>query len=347
MKSKVNRSHNSIGFSFFLTFAVYLTCACGLSIGVTNGYAQVPRPSEPQQKGTAVEKIDRYHKQVGETLLNSSEWIDRFFATENYTEEINKTYLRIRLTGFMEDGEGFDGNARFKLRLKLPGTKKRLRLTIGTDPDVIDTLDDSPDDVIRDRPNEVEDDTKIGLEYFFFDRDRHNLKFSGGVRIRSGTVVGYGSTRYRYLRKFDLWSMRFNERLRWYTDDGWDSRTEIDFERPVTDRLFFRAKPTLNWFEERDGFNYGLNTSLYHAWNKNIALEYQFNIYFYTELSGQLQETNVRVRYRQRIWRQWLIMEVAPQLAWYESRDFETVPGILIRFEIWIGRFKTPEIGRT
>ena len=129
------------------------------------------------------------------------------------------------------------------------------------------------------------------------------------------------------------------ERVRWYTDDGWDAQSELDLERPILDHLFFRTKPSVTWKEKEDGFTYRWLTSVFHPLSKRAALEYQFNTYFDTEISGRLKEANVRVKYRRQIWRKWLFMEIAPQLAWYESRDFKTIAGIMVRLEIYMGRF--------
>lgn len=311
----------------------------GLPKGVWNAYAQ-PTGSNPSPlPETKAEKIDRYHQSTEKLLLDSAEWIDRFFGTENYTSEINQTYLRLQLTGFAEDGEGFDFNTRFRLHLKLPNTEKRFRLTVASSPDEIEREEGESDDTTIERIEEVDDNLTAALEYFFLDKKRHNVKFAAGATIRNSSLVGYGSTRYRYLVNVRRWTLRFVERLRWYSDDGWDARSELDFERPVFDHLFFRTTPSLTWKEERDGLEYAWVTSLYHPLNNISALEYQFNTYFDTEISGRLTQSILRVNYRRQIWRRWLFLEIAPQLAWYESRDFKTIAGIMARLEIFMGRF--------
>ena len=315
----------------------------GLPMGVDNVYAETDSPESPSIAITTAEKVDRYHEQTEKLLLDSAEWIDKFFGTENYTSEVNSTYLRVQLTGFLEDGEGFDFKSRFRLRLKLPNTEKRFRLTVASSPDEIeredDTTDDPSDGTTIERLEEVDDNLTTALEYFFLDKQRHNMKFSVGATIRDSSLVGYGSTRYRYQVDVRRWTLRFVERVRWYTDDGWDARSELDFERSILDHLFFRTTPSLTWKEKEDGFTYSWNTSLFHPLNEKAALEYQFNNYFSTEISGRLKEANVRVKYRRQIWRKWLFMEIAPQLAWYESRDFKTIAGIMVRLEIYMGRF--------
>ena len=201
----------------------------GLPTGVGHGYAQTtdPDPSPPLETKTG--KVDHYHQRTEKLLLDTAEWIDKFFGTEIYESEINKTYLRIQLTGFLEDGEGLDFKSRFRLRLKLPNTEKRFRVTVASSPDEIEREDDMSDDTTIERMEEVDDNLTTALEYFFLDKKRHNMKFSVGATIRDSSLVAYGGTRYRYQVDVRRWTLRFVERVRWYTDDGWDSRSELDF----------------------------------------------------------------------------------------------------------------------
>lgn len=317
--------------------------ASGLPMGVRTSHAEAAESNPSPILETTADKVDNYHQQTEKLLLDTAEWIDQFFGTENYTSEVNKTYLRAQINGFVEDGEGLDVNTRFKLRLKLPNTEKRFRVSIASSADEIErdegTAGDFPDTGVGSIA-EVDDNLTTALEYFFLDKRRHNMKFAVGATIRNSSLVGYGSTRYRYLVQVRRWTLRFVERLRWYTDNGWDARSELDFERPVFDHLFFRTKPSLTWKEKEEGFTYSWNTSLFHPLSEKAALEYQFNTYFDTEISGRLTQTNLRINYRRQIWRKWLIMEVAPQLAWYEERDFKTVAGIMVRLEIWMGLYQ-------
>lgn len=315
-----------------------------LSVGANDDNAQQTESAQSSDDELLYEKIERYHKQVDQMLASSAEWVDSFFANDNYTEEENKTYLRTRLSGFIEEGESFDGNFSYMLRLRLPNTQKKWGLRVGSDEDFVDGFDDSPSSTALDRLDEVEDDTNVALEYFFLDKDKHNLKFSGGARIRSGSVVGYGSSRYRYQTEIDDWTMRFTERVRWYEDDGWESRTRQDFERPIRDDLFFRITPGLDWYERKDGLYYNVAASVFHLLSEDHALQYELNNYFHTEVSDHHKEVNVRVRYRRKIWQDWLVLEIAPQLAWYEERDYDTVPGLFIRLETWFGRFPERKI---
>jgi len=330
-----------------LSFLAIAICFLHMSqwvIGADTDNTQQSQSTSSSEDQTVSQKVDNYHETTGRFLLSSAKWIDSFFADDNYTEEANKTYLRTRIDGFTEEGESFESDFRYKLRLHLPGTKNKWALRIGSDEDLFDDQNETSTTFARNRLDETEDDTTVALERFLFNQDGHNLKLSGGVRIRSGSVVGYASSRYRYQTKVDEWTVRFTERPRWYDDDGWESRTRLDFERPLNEKLFFRITPGLDWYERRDGLYYSLTSSVSQPLDEKRGLQYELNNYFWTEVSGHHQETNVRIRYREKIYKDWLILEIAPQLAWYEERDYDTIPGIFIRLESWFGNFSDRNI---
>ncbi|MHC4231537.1 MAG: hypothetical protein ACYTEM_07890 [Planctomycetota bacterium] len=339
----MKKTYRILKLLFFINAIVFLNMSQG-SLAATDDGGQQAQSTQSEDNELWTEKMDRYHEKANEILLSSAKWIDSFFIDDNYTDEVNKTYLRTRFSTFFEEGESAESNFSYKLRLKLPGAEKRFALSVGSDDDLLDGFEDTPNSIARDRLEEVEDDTNVALEFFGWDTDKHNLKFSGGIRIRSGSAVGYGSSRYRYRTEIDDWKVRFTERVRWYEDDGWDSRSRVDFEQPWDENLFFRTTPGLDWYERRDGFYYSLTNSVYQLLDEDAAIQYELNNFFYTEVSGQHEETNIRIRFRRRIYKDWLVLEISPQLAWYEERDYDTVPGLFIRLETWFGNFSEGKI---
>ncbi|MBC2709557.1 MAG: hypothetical protein HGJ94_00650 [Desulfosarcina sp.] len=56
------------------------------------------------------------------------------------------------------------------------------------------------------------------------------------------------------------------------------------------------------------------------------ALLYQIGNYFDTDPSHKMTDVQLRVRYRQRLYRDWLILEIAPQIGFPEDRDRRANP---------------------
>jgi len=323
--------------------AMILLLAGLLTMGSAGSPARAADQEIPPSGGTT--KVDQYQEKVSQVILNSADWMDSFFRTDTYESESNKTRIKVRLDAFSEEGEGTDFKARFDFRLNLPGTENRLNLLIGHNSDDDSSDEESPGGTDRHSfDSNEDDDVGMALEYFFRDDKFQNIKLSGGVRWRDSSLVLWGGPRHRKLWDLGIWDVRMENRVRYYTDEGFDYRLRTDFERPVPGELFLRIRPEFSWYESESGVFYKLQGFLYHPLSRNRALEYQFNNYFESDLDSQLAETNLRVRYRQRIWRDWLTLEVAPQVAWYEEQDYHTTLGILVRLEGWFGRWKKEKI---
>lgn len=298
-----------------------------------------PFPEEPDFEPRAPNEIDRAQDAVSDTVNEAAQWFDAFFGDERFVSE--EAYSRIRLTpsAFFEEGEAPDYKFRVNAKVKVPRLSKRLRVVIA------DTSEDDESVLIRDNFPEAQqtenDATAIGLQYFLRTKEELNASMSAGIKIGSGHIVDFfAGPRLRKTWPLEVWQLRFTERVRWYTDIGWESRTRFDFERLFDTDLFFRASADLRWREEdydHEGFRLEAGPTLTQRLKRKAAIDYQWNNVFKSKPSVRLDETALRARYRQRIWRKWLFFEVNPQIAFRNDDDFRYTPGIEFRLEFSFG----------
>lgn len=298
-----------------------------------------PFPEEPDVEPRIANGIDRAQDAMSDSVNEAAQWFDAFFGDERYVSE--EAYSRIRLTpsAFFEEGEAPDYKFRVNAKVKVPRLSKRLRLVIADtseDEEAVLTPETFP--AARQAENDA---TAIGLQYFLRTREKLNASMSAGIKIGSGHIVDFfAGPRLRKTWPFEVWQIRFTERVRWYTDIGWESRTRFDFERLFDDDLFFRGITDLRWREEdydHEGFRLEAGPTLTQRLNRKAAIDYQWNNVFTTRPNVRLDETAVRARYRQRIWRKWLFFEVNPQVAFRNDDDFRYTPGIEFRLEASFG----------
>ncbi|MEM7171386.1 MAG: hypothetical protein AAF530_14535 [Pseudomonadota bacterium] len=283
-------------------------------------------------------RIDQLHDQIERGVRGSATWLDSFFEDERYGAELNQTRLRLRFEVFDEVDKSPSFNIKGSLRLRLPNTSRRLMLVIAGSPDDDDDITDTPEDDIRDEFDSTdEENLAVALQYYLKQSVKRNLSATGGVRFRNGGPVAFVGGRFRELVDLGTWDLRFTERLRWFTDNGFESRTTVDLERPVFDDLLFRSTAGASWYENESGLFYDLNFRLFQPLSPTQALEYQVNNQFRTSPNNRLEESSLRLRYRQKIWRDWLAFEVIPQVRFPRSRNFEPTPGALLRFEVSFG----------
>lgn len=56
-----------------------------------------------------------------------------------------------------------------------------------------------------------------------------------------------------------------------------------------------------------------------------------------TDPEFTVTDIKLKLRYRQRFFRDWLVLEIGPQLTFPEDHDYKVNPGIIIKFEADFG----------
>lgn len=294
----------------------------------------IPSPSnEETPPGT----VDKGHAGASERVQRLGAWVDRFFADENYEAEVNESWLRIRLDSFSELYEGTDLDAKARLHLKVPALNKRLRFEILSPGEPDDLGATGGNDTGSPPPGAAEEKTSAAVSYVYRALKERSIIARLGLNFDGYTPDPYVGGRYRELVSLnDDWNFRFTQRLRFYTLDGLESRTSLDFERALKEDMLFRTSLNGTWLQEYPDYFYSLGFALFRPLDEKSAVEYQVINSFKTD-PHRLDDITVRIRHRQKIWRDWLTFEVAPQVSFGDDRDFEPTPGILFRLEATFG----------
>ncbi|MEJ2641401.1 MAG: hypothetical protein P8010_17680 [Desulfosarcinaceae bacterium] len=286
---------------------------------------------------------DRLHRTISWGVLKAAESIDAFFYTPQTEIEENRTTFRVNLGLFFEAEERARLDTGSSLKLVLPGFQDKLHLVLAGDPEEDDqvlgeAIDKAPpSDVSAD---EETDGVSAALRYFVLDDLKRNLSLSAGARFRRGSLVGFPEVRYR--RLFDVGDLgdsafRFEQRVRWYTDDGWRESTRLDFDVLVWSDHLWRTSLEGIWEEVQGGYGYHLRLSFFQPLGERAALRYEWVNSFNVCTADQLDKIVLKISYRQSFWRPWLFFEIAPQLAYPEPNDFKATPGLLLRLEAIFG----------
>lgn len=301
---------------------------------------QTSGASEPTQEAGLEkygQKADEFQETVSAKLSATADWLDSFFRDERREIEENNSNLRLRFATLFEEDGNVDFKARARLRLALHGFEDKLHIMIAGDHDEDGT---TKSDIINDleRGDNSDNDVNLALRYFFKAAKNNNISFKSGLRLNDFPPAIYAGPRFSFAKAFDPWLLRFTQDVRWYSDDGWESVSTFDFERSLSESLFLRTSAEGAWYQDDDGYFYELKCELYQVLNRDRALEYQWINYFETEPKHVLDEVLLRVKYRQRIWRQWLFLEMAPQVAFREEDDHDPIMGVTLAIEGFFGK---------
>lgn len=278
------------------------------------------------------EQADHVQEDVTRRIRTAAAWLDSFLADERSLAEENQTWARLRFDVGLEEGEGVGFDLRPKIRVALPSAKRRAQLTFSGETDSDTTLNS---DVVEEVHEEFEDpDEKnrtIGANYFLKETTRNNVRLGAGLK---SNLAAYGDVRLRHLAPLGSWDLRGTERLRYYTDNGFESIATVDLERRLSPVLFVRATTRGSWFETDPGYYYSQSLALYQLAGPTRVMTYEVLGSFVTRPNNVLDLALVRFRYRERLWRDWIFFEIAPQIALPRDRDYDVVPGILFRLDL-------------
>jgi hypothetical protein len=285
--------------------------------------------------------VDVVHATISRGVLGTADWLDSFFDDPRYQVEENRTRVKVGLDYFLEEGSGPDISVPISVKIALPHFQKKARIVVvGTPDNDLEAQTGVAGTAVSRLPGAQENNVTTAFDYFFKATDRKNVAVRVGVRFREGEPELFVQPRYRLLIPLDPWALRFTQSFRWWTEFGWEEATTVDLERTVGTDLFFRTTVQGAWAQEEHGYLYSLSFVLRQPLSPRHALQYEWINNFETRPKNQAVEYLAIVRYRQKIWRDWLFYEIAPQARFPRDRDFDFTPGILFRLEMIFGRYE-------
>ncbi|MDP6674410.1 MAG: hypothetical protein QGH93_06120, partial [Gammaproteobacteria bacterium] len=288
--------------------------------------------------------LDRSQTQVYKTVCGTAAWFDGFFGSNRYDAASNSTYGRLGLSGFWDQYDGFDPKLRLRAKFELPALQNRTSLMIGRgdEKDFIEERE-TPSDSIPSNLNQIEDDAfLVGLGYNRGSGLKRGISFNVGAKIRAPPEP---YTKVRYRRAWELSDstlLQFRPIGYWKSEEGFGSTLHVDIDHLLSDDYMVRWTSSGNVSEDKEieGVAWTNWLSLYHALANRRAISYHAFVLGETKADVQTQNYGVEVRYRRRIARQWLFLEIISSVSWpryllEENRDINW--GIGAGFEMYFG----------
>lgn len=295
----------------------------------------MPMLSEEQEKA-----LDAAQQAASRKLLEAADWIDSFFDDDRLVVEENTSRATAKLAMGYSRHDNFEIKPRLDVRLKLPRLSERANLYLETAEEKDFNIESTPlDDRLANNDGENNELT-AGLRYFLKETKKYNIIFDSGL---SWNYL-YAGVRYRAIQDFGTWQGRFTNRLRYYTDEGLENRAAYDLERRLHTNWLFRATTEAVLSEEEEGIPHSQYFRLFQVLSAHQAVSYETGAFFDTEPSYKLTDILILARFRQRFYRDWLVLEISPRLSFPEDHDREANPGIILQFEAALG-YKADEEG--
>lgn len=300
-----------------------------LVLAVAPAFAQGSTPTS--ENGPS--DLDTAHEQASTMVLDFANWVDDFFDDERFANEENRSRIKLELSTGYSRNDDFELKPRVSGRIDLPHFNNKLNLLISASDEEDFLIDQNPISAVPRHQESGNREVAVALQYFHRDEEKYNFSTSLGGSFQ---YLSAGA-RFRYSQDFGSWYGRFINRLQYYTDDGLENLVSYDIDYLISDHWLSRTTLAADWLEERDGLQHSLLFRFFQMINPEKAIVYEVGNYFDTEDSYSMTDLQFRLQYRQRFLRDWLILEVAPQVTFPKEHDREANPGVVIKLEALFG----------
>lgn len=269
--------------------------------------------------------------------------IDDFFGGDQPVSEINESWARIRLDA-IEPGFGdTKGKATVKLRLVLPRSEQRFRLLLSTE-DENSTSKDTSGAGTSTNTSSDDQDVSLALRFIRTAKTSGSLNFDVGARIRDSKGQAFARINSSWVSNLNGgWNGKFTNNLFYFSSTGYENRLRYDLRKPWfgSETVFFRSSTNFNWVNGRKGAALSETLGMYAQINPRTALAGEAIFEYSTALNGDVTKrfhgSELRLRFRQNIWRPYFFYEIWPSVSWPVVNGYERVYGGMIRVEFVVG----------
>lgn len=289
------------------------------------------------------EWLDQLQRGVYYGVCGAAYWFDGLFGTARYDLDSGDSYGRIGVFPGWDRRDGVDTRVRLRARFVLPAMRQRLALVVGRGDrqDITEETASSTGTPVPASFRRIDDDEwLVGLAYA--QRGAFENGFDLGTGIRLSTPLDpYVKAGYRHhFGLGDSTLLRFRETLFWRDSRGFGTTTELMLDRMLAEDFMVRWNNTGTLARDTEGLEWGSSLSLFHNLSERRALVYSLLSEGETRADVRLQNYGVETRYRQRIARRWLFLELSVSATWpretlEERRRLN--PGLGIGFEMYFG----------
>lgn len=301
----------------------------------------------PQNSGTdqRLPVLERQHEAVGDIVESLLRRADALFSGSRSYDAPTGSYVMLggKFT-FQHNQQGENEQAPItRAKINLPRTEQRLQLLIERDIEGTTTSESQRDATVATGQATADNNPYLALRALSAQRLKLKLSADAGVRMHSPPDP---FARLRATRTFTAgeWQIPLAETLLWRVSEPFSAVTELGFLRAITPEVAFGLVSNATWRESLRGFDLSQSASL--AWLVNDRSLLGLELAAYGTTQPELQDTaySIALRYRRKIYRDWLLLELRPEVVYPRNVEFRPQRSVVLQLEIYFGANYLPNL---
>ena len=298
----------------------------------------------PELEGPETPRLDSIQLGVERSVCLTAWYFDRLFGTLPEDEIVATRNTHGRLRGGIEwdERDGFGQEFTLRAQVQMPIAQQRLRAVFGRDTDEAFIEGGSGEfDGVAFTEEEDERNWLLGLGFEPMSGTRSRLSLGAGVRLRTPPDPFVQASYWYQDRLTENLLFRARQTVFWENEDGFGTSTRLVLERGLGPTRMLRWNNYLRVSEATDGMRWNTNLTLFNALSARRAIALRGGIRGETGAEVSPIEYQALLIYRQRIFRDWLFLELSGGGGWIreeQSEPREFVPEAAVVLEMSFGR---------
>ena len=279
--------------------------------------------------------MDSHQQYISDYIRRFTTSIDRFLANTKKSQDYSGSFMRLTWDTTWSEGGDISTRGRIKFRVHLPQTQKKLKLIIESEPDEKRNIKDLETRGTETTPTtDSNNGVYTGIESQIGEGEKWKVRPSVGLRIRS-PLDPYLRLRATRENLFTNWKLYFHESLYLFDSTGFGADTIMDWDRGLTENLLFRSSSFLRYTDERDQFDMSQSFNLIHQLSKKRVVTYKVAVFADSEPSIFATSYLINASYRQNVHKDYLFVELQPQVQYQKINNFEPEYSLFLRMELY------------
>lgn len=303
-----------------------------------------PRAPCPELEGSDALMLDSVRTGVERSVCVTAWYFDRLFGTlpEDAVVETRTTHGRLRGGVVWDERDGFGQEFTLRAQVQMPVAQQRLQAVFGRDTDEAFVEGGSGEfDSIAFTDEDEDTSWLLGLGFEPMRGTRSRLSLGAGVRLRTPPDPYVQASYWYQERLAENLLFRARQTVFWENEDGFGTATRLVFERALGETRMLRWGNHLRISEATDGVRWNTNLTLFNALSASRAIALRGAIRGETGREVNPIEYQLLLIHRQRVLREWLVLELRGGGGWIrqelaEAREF--VPEAAVVLEMSFGR---------
>ena len=298
----------------------------------------------PELEGPETPRLDNFQLGVERSVCVTAWYFDRLFGAlpENEIVETRTTHGRLRGGVQWNERDGFSEEFSLNAQVRMPIAQQRMRAVFGRDTDEAFIEGGAGEfDSVAFTEEDEERSWLLGLGYEPMRGTRSRLALGAGVRLRTPPDPFVQASYWYQDRLGENVLFRARQTVFWENEDGFGTSTRLVLERGLGATRLLRWGNQLRISEATDGMRWNTNLTLFNALSARRAVALRGAIRGETGREVNPVEYQLLLIHRQRIFRDWLFLEVSGGGGWLreeQSEPREFVPEAAVVLEMSFGR---------